>query len=669
MALGLCLGAFAQPWPGQITLPVFPKAEPVHAFAELKIFDHQGSPIRVPQEDWQRAIEMVATNAAWHDWIRERRPQLDDWMARRHDKVEWMAGWAHDFVSPKDSSFLTYTPDEPGKKTLASPSDPKVTLTPKLHAAWVTRFRMQHADMMLEAARFYRLTGRTNYAQWAKSQLNFYAGNLDHWEVHSQARVMFQSLDEAVILIKWLAAARTLGDAVSPEEKKYWSANLFEPEALLLENNFQVIHNIACWHRSAEAQVALYCDDPELWHAAVDGTNGIRDEIARGVTSDYLWFEQSMGYNAYVTMALRPFFEQALMAGKGEDLKTEMATVEDLLLSPLSLRFPNGQLPNPADAGKALQVPTSAMLSGKTDKMPEGREEPLADAVRIFPTRIGLKLVEALQEKSWELLLDPPVVSPWPAELPAVTSRNLESSRMAVIRSGPWQVYFHYGQLAGSHCQAEALNYEAFYNETAITDDPGTAGYGSVLTAEYFRTGVAHNVPLVDGVGQKPGWGDGSWSPGKLDSFTVTKVSASQPDYRADARAARTLEIEGGELCDSASVTTIDGRPHALGFMLNLQGHAILPDDFTNDPDFFERHPDRGFAHLNGVRTLKARDVCGVDVKFGDLTMRLEFKMPGEFSLSHASAPDYPPAQREAFYLETQGTNATVKTTFFRLSK
>jgi hypothetical protein len=671
LSLSATIVASAQPWPGKIELPSFPKPNPVQAFADLKIFDTNGSPIRMPVEDWNRARQLVATNADWQQWIAERRAQADEWMAKRHDKPEWIAGWAHNFVSPEDSSFLTFTPDEPGEETLSSPSDPKVKLTSQLHAAWVYKFRMRHADMMLDAARLYRLTGETNYAQWAKSQINFYTDNLLGWKIHSHARIMFQSLDEAVILIKWVTTARTLGNAVSAKEKTFWSEELFKPEALLLENNFQVIHNIACWHRSAEGQVALYCNDEALWHAAVDATNGIRNQIARGITSDYLWFEQSMGYNAYVTKALVPFFEYAFMEGKGGQLKTEMETVENLLLSPLTMRFPNGQLPNPSDSGRAGYVPSAAALNGEKDASTRANEElpALASASRLFPTQIGLKLIEAAHAKSWELLLDPPVTFAIKAELPVVTSRNLESSRMTILRRGSWQVYFHYGQLAGSHCQAEALNFEAFYNDLGITEDPGTAGYGSKLTAEYFRSGAAHNVPLVDGVGQKAGWGDGSWNPGKLDRFNQTSVSASQTEYRSDARAARSLTIDGDRLRDEVSITTTDGKSHALGFVLNLQGQAKFPDGFTADDDFSKSHRAVGFSHWENVQSMNARDKAVFDVDFGGTILRVEFELPGEFKISHATVPDYPPDHREAFYLETHGTNATMKTMFSKSSK
>lgn len=642
-------------WPGKIVLPAFPKPNPAQAFAGLKIFDTNGSPIRMPVDDWAGARQRVATNVAWQQWVTRGRAHVDEWIEKRRDRIGWIAGWHHDFVSPKDGSFLIFTPDEPGRATLRSHSDPKVELTPALHAAWVYEFRVKNASMMAEAARLFRLTGQARYAEWAAGQLDFYTDNYDQWKTHGDVHFMFQSLDEAVILIKWVNTANALGDYVTADMKTRWSEKLFKPEAALLKDSFQHIHNIACWHRSAVGQVAIYCQDDDLWQAAVEGKFGIRNLVACGITSDYVWYEQSLGYSGYVVRALVPFFESALMAGKGNDLRLEMETVENLLLSPLAMRFPNGQLPNPADGGKPRRL--SAALVGDLSSQETVEDSDQLDTVwRIYPTRPGLNLLQTSQAKSWEVLLDPP--SDWPitAQLPAVTSHNMESSRMAIIRSGSWQVFFHYGQLASSHSQAEALNFEVFFNDIDITHDPGTTGYGSKLTTEYFRSGVCHNVALVDGFGQE------SWNPGKLVNFNETNVAASQPAYRSNAQAARSLTINGDALCDTASITTTDGKEHSLGFVLNLQGKARLPEGFVKDADFSARHPAAAFKYWRDVRSMKARDEIGFDIDYDNLTIHVEFKLPGKFAISHASVPDYPPDYRESFFIETQGENATLET-------
>ena len=76
-----------------------------------------GSPLRVPAEDWPGARARAATNAAWKSFLRRQRKEVDDWIASQKDRPEWIAGWWHDFVSPKDGSFLTWTPQEPRVKS------------------------------------------------------------------------------------------------------------------------------------------------------------------------------------------------------------------------------------------------------------------------------------------------------------------------------------------------------------------------------------------------------------------------------------------------------------------------------------------------------------------------------------------------------------------------
>src|SRR4051812_4044606 len=116
---------------------LFPKPDPAHAFAEMKVYDAAGHPWRGAQEDWTGAKRRVASDPAWAKWLEGERAAVDRWMAKHHDRVEWVAGWSHDGVSPKDGSHLRWTEEIPGEETdhFASPSDPRVEFTPKL-IAW-----------------------------------------------------------------------------------------------------------------------------------------------------------------------------------------------------------------------------------------------------------------------------------------------------------------------------------------------------------------------------------------------------------------------------------------------------------------------------------------------------------------------------------------------------
>ena len=128
-----------------------------------------------------------------------------------------------------------------------------------------------------------------------------------------------------------------------------------------------------------------------MWREAIDGQFGVRQQVAEGITSDYLWYEQSLGYNSYVVNALASLFETAGLYGRTDELAEEMAVVQNLMLSTTFLRFPTGALPTPSDTKGQLYAPD---------------EELFASMYRVFPTRLGLE--RAANERNWNTLLDPP---------------------------------------------------------------------------------------------------------------------------------------------------------------------------------------------------------------------------------------------------------------------
>jgi hypothetical protein len=349
-----------------------------------------------------------------------------------------------------------------------------------------------------------------------------------------------------------------------------------------------------------------------------------------GVTSEWLWVEQSLLYNDYVVSALLPFFEAAAIAGRLDSLKREAAIAENLMLGPAVLRFPDGKLPTPADStGGFRRYPSRGSLAG---------------ARRLFPTWPGIEV--AVGQRSWDTLLDPPE-APRAWSLPEVTSKNLESSRMAVIRKGGWQVYFHYGQLDSSHAQAEALQYEAYFEATDVTHDAGTVGYGSPLHRGFYTLGPAHNVPLIDGQGQA------RWAPGELVTFDGEAgiVEARQPEYRPGVMASRRLRIEGAKLVDTVRVETKDGQPHRLGLALHVQGKVELPAGYEADAGF-------ALPYWSEARTAQAGRAVEFPFTAGGRRFVLKVEGPGPMKITHAVTPDAPPGKRDGLYFEVSGSEA-----------
>lgn len=632
----------------------YPKPNPDKAFAELKVYDEQGRSWRAAREDWAGAKQRVTADPEWAAWLKRERATVDAWMARHRDRVEWVAGWSHDGISPKDGSRVTWTDKIPREEVqhFSSPSDAQVEITPKLFAWWVVTFRGKHVDTMERAARLFRLTGDERYAAWVVQQMDFYADNYLKWEApkpEQGARLFWQTLTEASNLVKFTEAVRVLGDRVPAAKLAGWADKFFRPEVGVINKNFQSIHNIATWQRCAAAQVALLLGDETIWREALNGKFGLRRQMAEGITSDYLWHEQSLGYNNFVVRAVMSLFTAAGIQGRAGELAAEMATAENLMIAPTYLRFPDGKLPNPADSGSIGTAPN---------------REVFAEVYRVFPTTLGLEAVAGVRE--WSTLLDPPPASPRAVVLPEVTSRSFETSRMALLKAGGWQVFVHYGQLVKSHSQSEALNYSAYFGSTDISHDSGTVGYGSPLYKGYYARGANHNVPLVDGEGQEP------YSAGELREFSAERasVSVAQPKYRKDSAATRTLRIEGDRLVDVATVTTTGSAKKELGLALQLQGKVKLPASFATEKDFAKGRPEP-FKQWREVRSATYTDRAEFEVAYGKTTMRVVLEVPGRFRVFHGSTPDVPPKRRETFYLELAdpAASATFTTTFSPVAK
>jgi hypothetical protein len=310
---------------------------------------------------------------------------------------------------------------------------------------------------------------------------------------------------------------------------------------------------------------------------------------------------------------------------------------------PTMLRFQSGDLPTPADStGGRGRVPNTAAL---------------AAAYSIFPTALGLQA--AAQRKNWSTLLDPPNVPDTVPTLPPVESKNLESSRMALLRRGEWQLFFHYGQVHGSHAQSEALTFEAFYGNTDITRDAGTVGYGSPMHRDYYTRGLAHNVPLMDGEGQE------RWMPGELLRFDANAgvVAALQSSYRRGVSAERELRISGEQLIDVATISATDttNSNRRAGLALHLQGKINLPANFQVDSTLTNARP-RSFTYWKSPRSATFRDRASFTVRCGQRDMRVSISTPGTFTVTHAITPDMPPRHREALYIETTRPQATFTT-------
>ena len=607
-------------------------------YPELKVKQADGLPIRVAREDWAAAQKLMAQDAEWRKWIDSRKHALDRWISSFNDRPEWVSATQHEFIDPKTQAPVKWTFDMPEPEDRAGQGE-------KFKQAWVSYARSYNFDQILESARIYRLTGDKRYAEWVARQLDFYAQNYSRWPLQSRygkARMMGQSLDEATGTVQLIEATRLIWKEVEPARLEGWRRELFLPIIANLRASYSGFNNISLWNAVAAALVGIQFGEAGAIAEAIDGPNGIRELMKRGVTADFVWYEGSFSYNDYVLMALKPLFVQASLMGHAVSLQREMLIAQNMLLAPIVFRFPDGKRPTPGDDRNARAPALNIGLH--------------ASLRRVLPTTVGL--LEAARYKSWDSLIDPAETYPSLTEkLPPITTTNFEAERMAILKTANWQLFLHYGQLVANHAQQEALNYELYRNSTPVSLDQGTVAYLSQLHLNYFRRGVAHNVPLVNGVGQE------GWGAGKVISFDVAvpSIEVTQPTYWRNASASRRLEIRDDMVSDKVLIKINDTSKdqYRLGLLFNSECKLDLSNAALGSPSPSSAPVGPGFEYWSDVSRRAVPAQWSATLVCNGSKIRLSVKASTPHALFHGSVPATPiPSRRQAIYLELIGREA-----------
>jgi hypothetical protein len=597
---------------------------------------------REAHEDWPRVNSEYRTRPDVRDWINFQKSKVDTWMTRNFERPSHIGGWIHEYVDPKTGGGLTWTP------TSAEPPDGSTAAEIAFKAAWVAYGRGYNVAQARNAARIYRATGDTKYADWAAQQLDFYADNYGKWPVQTKdgrSRLYKQGLDEAVDAFSLLDIARLLDGFAPAAREGRWRTQLFLPMADNLRFTTSEMTNIALWHEAARAAIALRYNDNALLEAAQSGPKAIRAILRYGITVDNVWVEGTFEYNNYVLAVLAKLLTQASIEGRSSQFTFERDAALKLALGTLDYRFDNWTLPTPSDSVQA-QKPVS--------------EQVHRELYRIVPTYWGLS--EAGRSRSWESLIDPPAAVPaTPPKLPPVTTRNFTAMRQAVLRSGDWQAFVHYGQVNGHHSQEELTTFELFDGSNPIATDPGTVPYSSPLHKGYFATGVGNNVPLVDGSGQT------KWAPGDVLEFDPARayLRVQQAAYQHGTSVTRSYRVTNNGFAEQSFITSTSATDRRLGMVFNTECRTEVAGGLTESPAADALPGVTGFKQWADVKryTVGADGTWTLKLTCGGKPYLMRVKGPAKQAVYLGTAPTVPvPKRRQGVYYETQGKTASFET-------
>ncbi len=377
-------------------------------------------------------------------------------------------------------------------------------------------------------------------------ELYFQLPNRDN--VLGPTHLFFSTYLESLWVNSFLVAASILRQGGLLSEERIEGVNRIAEEAANLIGEFnEGFSNRQTWHAAALAGIAAWFEDAELMGNAVESRTGLLGHLADGFGADGMWWE---GEN-YHLFALRGLIQGIRWARLlGFDL-LEDTEVRDhfrtALLAPARSALPDFSYPARHDSrfGVSLAHPASLelweigrVLLGEDDEL-----EAWLNALYRLPTPKTGDLYDAWlhdagmpqpdsrgrTDLSWwvapAIPLGPPRELPW-----SPGSLLLPDQGVAILRHEDQYVGLECGPTVPGHGHPSHLHLTLHAGGVHWLPDPGTGSYVQETLA-WYRSALAHNAPLLDGVnaGGAEAWCAAfaeapprAWARGRAGSLTRT---------------------------------------------------------------------------------------------------------------------------------------------------
>lgn len=437
-------------------------------------------------------------------------------------------------------------------------------------------------------------------------------------------------LNEATWIIPLAMAADMLRSTKRADKKmmRKWFVRLFLPCAELMIVQVQITHNIRCWLNAAIGCIGYLYDDPALIYDAVDGYYGFHKQLEKGVTSDGMWFEGSMGYHFYALQALLILTEAAKR--NDNDLSGDKSFGHMLEISS-KISMPDGRMPSVNDFAYGRKPPMAIIptmllqdLSATDRSLAEKR---LDDFVK---APVETLVADASFVTNWgRFLLDlPKALSLKPSEpVPLWGDRTiLPEAGLGIIRDKEAKhfIMLKFGAHGGCHGHFDKPGLLYSWNNHDILIDPGTTLYSSPLYQEWYRSTLAHNTFAIDGARQEP-------STGRLLREGRNLIAVEASPYNG-VKAERTVSLLENGLEDKWKISCEKARRIEIMYhfppLKDFKSKAISAASITGC--------DAAYKHLKKQGTIKGSHHLLI---FDGFTVSFSFKASSNPVLFCANTP------------------------------
>lgn len=463
-------------------------------------------------------------------------------------------------ICPHDGAPLVFDPWSPDRHQCAScgrfaEGDRQHRHWAKLQHLWLAE-RAAHLATVGALADHDAASARAAEILSAYQTLYFELPNRDN--VLGPTHLFFSTYLESLWVLNYLAAATLLRESGKlPEDLTVVVDSIADEAASIIGDFNEGFSNRQTWHASALTAVAAWFGDEDLARSAIEGRTGLVGHLADGFGEDGSWYE---GEN-YHLFALRGLLTGLGWAHTlGADLLEDPAVSDHLrraLLAPARTALPDLTFPARKDSrfGVSLAQPMYLEMWEVGHVMVGGADPELAAwlaALYQTGTQPAFSFESYLHEAgepapsartrhdlSWWSLLgmapERPPQEPW-----RPGSQFFPSQGLAVLRHGDRYASLECGSTGGGHGHPDRLHLTLHAAGKHWLPDFGTGSYVS-RDLFWYRSTLAHNAPLLDGVSQTYAdascemfdvQGEWSWVRGRFEDCERILVAGS--DYLLD---------------------------------------------------------------------------------------------------------------------------------------
>lgn len=484
------------------------------------------------------------------------------------DNYNWTSGWIHDYYCDKDGSELIF--DINNKEYFKCPICKHKYTDEKRRRSWIIKYRYKIFNNLEEYSKKYLENKDKELLNYIEEALTYYSLNYDKFKIHNKegkifntiinesnrcGRITAQGLNEAMISIQISNCIDTISIYLNEKIKKNIFDLLFPQIYELLKPQIDKLHNISCYEICSIAMMGIISNNKEMLEFAFSSPYSFYNQLDKGVTKDYFWYEGSFHYHFFI---LKPILQLLALAKNYNFIIPERYynIVKMMLIKGYSLSFSDCSLPSPNDGW-----PNRNLL----------------DYIEVF--ELGNKIftndfndiIKKINNKENRL-----------------ETVHCLNTGFSLLKNKYWNIFIKYKDNNKSHAHLDKLNIEIKTGNSFLSHDLSTSGYGTNISNEFYKKTYSHNTIVIDGKEQN------FKCDTIINSYNENMINVTVKNVYDNTKISRKIDLASEKIEDKVIVENSENKN--VDYLFHCDAKMLTKLHFVKKP-LFEEYP-----YFNNIR-------------------------------------------------------------------